>query len=511
MYVRNFLRKITRVLTSRLVVIGLLIVLQFVWLVMLMLQLVQYANWVNIGFLVISIVIELYIVSKSGNPSYKILWLLFIGASPVIGGLMYLFFGDKRPSRRMRRQLHHGKHVIGIRPPMTDVDCHLPIHISQLCSYLETCGFSLYQNTQTEYFPVGDEMYPRLIEDLHHAKHYIFMEYFIVSDGNMWGTIKKILKKKAAEGVEVRFVYDDLGCISCLPPNFRKELVEAGIHIMAFNPFRPALSAVMNNRNHRKITVIDGYIAYTGGINLADEYINQKQRFGHWKDTALRLYGEAAYSFTQMSLELWNAFHDTKDRCEDFIPYRYHANAFPSDGFVQPYYNSPFENETLAQDVYLNLISQAKRYVYIFTPYLAIDDEMQHALCMAAKRGIDVRIVTPGIPDKRVVYSLTRSYYEPLIRAGVRIYEYTPGFIHAKSYLVDDEVGIVGTINMDYRSLYLHFECAALMVQCSALEKLKIDCIITMEQSHRVTLQECKQRRHSLIWQAILRTISPLL
>ncbi len=343
------------------------------------------------------------------------------------------------------------------------------------------------------------------------SKHYHFMEYFIVADGVMWDSIKAVLKEKAAAGVEVRFVYDDLGSVGCLPKQFRKELSDAGFHVMAFNPFRPALSAVMNNRNHRKITVIDGYIAYTGGFNLADEYINQKKRFGHWKDTGLRIYGEAAYSFTLMCLELWNAFNNTNDNCKKYLPHRYHPEPFPTDGYVLPYCNSPFESETLAQDVYLELLNQAKNYVYIFTPYLAIDDEMQHALCMAAQRGIDVRLVTPGIPDKRMVYSLTRSYYEPLIRAGVRIYEYTPGFIHAKSYLVDDEIGVVGTINMDYRSLYLHMEDAVLLTGCSALQKLKIDCMVTIEKSRRVTLQDCKRRRHSLLWQAILRTISPLL
>ena len=267
----------------------------------------------------------------------------------------------------------------------------------------------------------------------------------------------------------------------------------------------------MNNRSHRKITVIDGYIAYTGGLNLADEYINRKQRFGHWKDTAVRLYGDAVFNLTVMELELWNAFHETTDKVEDYRPHRYHPEPFPTDGFVQPYCNSPFENETLAQDVYLDLLSQAERYVYIFTPYLAIDDEMQRALCRTSMRGVDVRIVTPGIPDKKIVYSLTRSYYETLIRAGVRIYEYTPGFIHAKSYLVDDKIGIVGTINMDYRSLYLHMECAVMLIECSALEKLKLDCILTLEQSHRVTLQDCKRRRRSRLWYAILRTISPLL
>lgn len=508
---RGKLKKLFSLLTSRVVIIGFLIAIQLAWFVILFLRLTQYASWINVGFVVLSVLIELYIISKPGNPSYKILWLLFIGTFPVLGGLMYLMFGDKRPSRKMRRQLHHGKRAIGARVPVESVLGGLSSRTASIGFYLERCGFPMYENTQVEYYSVADDAYVQLIADLKQAKHYIFMEYFIITEGVMWNSIKEVLKEKAANGVEVRFIYDDLGSIGCLPKHFRQELSEAGIHVMAFNPFRPALSAVMNNRSHRKITVIDGYIAYTGGFNLADEYINEIQRFGHWKDTGVRLYGEAAYSFTLMHLEMWNAFHDTEDTCKKYKPHYYHSSSFPSDGFVQPYYNSPFENETLAQDVYLDLLAQAERYVYIFTPYLAIDDEMQRALCMAAQRGVDVRIVTPGIPDKRIVYSLTRSYYESLIRAGVRIYEYTPGFIHAKSYLVDDRIGIVGTINMDYRSLYLHMECAVLMVECSALKKLKLDCIVTMEKSRRVTLQDCKNRRRSRLWQAILRTISPLL
>ena len=508
---RRKLKKLISMLTSRVVIIGFLIVLQLVWFVILFLRLTQYATWINITFVGLSLAIELYIINKSGNPSYKILWMLFIGTFPLLGGMMYLLFGDKRPSRRIRRQLHHGRRVIGSRPSVGCSAAAFPVRMAETSFYLESSGFPMYQNTKVEYFSLADEAFPRLLEDLRKARHYIFMEYFIVTEGVMWDSIKAILKEKAAAGVEVRFAYDDLGSVGCLPKNFRKELAAAGIHVLTFNPFRPALSAVMNNRNHRKITVIDGYIAYTGGFNLADEYINQKQRFGHWKDTGLRLYGEGVYSLTLMCLELWNAFYNTNDNCKKYLPHRYHPEPFPTDGYVQPYCNSPFENETLAQDIYLDLLYQAKEYVYIFTPYLAVDDEMQHALCMAAQRGVDVRLVTPGIPDKRVVYSLTRSYYEPLIRAGVRIYEYTPGFIHAKSYLVDDRIGIVGTINMDYRSLYLHMECAAMLVECSALQKMKLDCVVTIEKSRRVTLQDCKRRRHSLLWQAILRTISPLL
>ena len=326
---RRKLKKLISMLTSRVVIIGFLIVLQLVWFVILFLRLTQYATWINITFIGLSLAIELYIINKSGNPSYKILWMLFIGTFPLLGGMMYLLFGDKRPSRRIRRQLHHGRRVIGIRPSVGCSAAAFPVRMAETSFYLESSGFPMYQNTKVEYFSLADEAFPRLLEDLRKARHYIFMEYFIVTEGVMWDSIKAILKEKAAAGVEVRLAYDDLGSVGCLPKNFRKELAAAGIHVLTFNPFRPALSAVMNNRNHRKITVIDGYIAYTGGFNLADEYINQKQRFGHWKDTGLRLYGEGVYSLTLMCLELWNAFYNTNDNCKKYLPHRYHPEPFP--------------------------------------------------------------------------------------------------------------------------------------------------------------------------------------
>lgn len=507
----RILRKIGSFLTSRVFLIGLAIVIQLAWFCVLLFGLSQYAYWINVALTILGLLIEIFIVSREGNPSYKILWLLFIGTLPVLGSVIYLFCGNKRPSRRMRRKMQHGRQAVGDAPKTKDVIHLIPQRTQGLCKSLASYGFPMYQNTEVKYYPVGDDVYPDLLEDLNHAQHYIFMEYFIIADGVMWESIKTILKQKASEGVDVRFVYDDIGSINCLPKKFKKDLEAGGVKVLTFNPFRPALSAVMNNRNHRKITAIDGYIAYTGGFNLADEYINQKERFGHWKDSAIRVYGDAAFSFTKMCLELWNAFNETEDQLSDYVPHRYHPDPFPSDGFVQPYCNSPFEHETLAQSVYIDLLYEAKSYAWIFTPYLSIDDEMQHALSAAAARGVDVRIVTPGIPDKKVVYTLTRSYYEPLLHAGIKIYEYTPGFIHAKSYLIDDNIGIVGTINMDYRGLYLHMECAALMVNCSMLAKLKEDYLQTFKESKEIALSDCKRHRHSLLWQALLRTISPLL
>ena len=336
------------------------------------------------------------------------------------------------------------------------------------------------------------------------------MEYFIVSEGEMWEEVLKILKQKADEGLDVRMIYDDMGCVTLLPGGYFKWLEKCGIKCMAFNPVIPFFSLVMNNRDHRKILDIDGHTAFTGGINLADEYINKKVRFGYWKDTGVRLKGEGVWNFTEMFLEMWNAFRKEDTDISCFKPHVYHPEPFEGEGFVQPYTDSPLDNETIAENVYLDILNQAKKYVYIFTPYLIVDDVMRNALCMAAKRGVDVRIVTPGTPDKPTIFRLTRSNYPPLLRAGIRIYEYTPGFIHAKSYISDDEFGVVGSVNMDFRSLYLHFECATLLYRTSGLKELKKDSLDTIEVSREITLKDCKQGIIGGLFDSVLRVFAPL-
>ncbi len=507
----KIIQKITSLLTNRLFLTGFLIVLQLIWLILLMTALEQVAHWIDTIFIFISICVDLYIISRQGNPSYKILWLLFIGIFPLLGCLMYLIFGHGRPSRRMRACFKKGRESLNEPPSLTHPVEQLPCRPASLCTYLTNYSYPLYQNTQTQYYSLADKMFPQFIEDLNAAKHYIFMEYFIIADGIMWENVKTILKEKATAGLTVRFVYDDLGSVTCLPKKLREELTAAGVEVLSFNPFRPALSAVMNNRNHRKITVIDGYIGYTGGFNLADEYINQKLRFGHWKDTAIRLYGEGVFPLTQMCLEMWNAFHETKDKLSQYSPYRYHPDPFPSNGYLQPYCNSPFNHEEMARDVFIDLLAQAEHHAYIFTPYLAVDDTFHAALCTAAQRGVDVQIITPGIPDKRLVYAMTRSYYEPLIRAGVKIFEYSPGFLHAKNWVIDGKMGVVGTINLDYRALYLHIEDAILLYNNDNIAQMEEDFIQTRELSRRVTLEDCKNQPHNRLWHAFLRTISPFL
>ena len=357
-------------------------------------------------------------------------------------------------------------------------------------------------------------MFPVLVRELKQAKKYIFIEYFIINDGVMWQTILNILEKKAAEGVDVRLIYDGFGCLTTLPHKYYEELQKKGIKCQVFNPFRPILNIIQNNRDHRKLCIIDGWVGFTGGINLADEYINQKERFGHWKDTAVMLKGEAVWNMTVMFLHMWAVIGRSEESVdyEAYFPHRYHEGEFESDGFVQPFCDTPLDEEVVGEDVYLNIINKAKKYVYICTPYLIIDNEMMTALCLAAKSGVDVRIMTPGIPDKKLVFILTQSYYRQLLEAGVKIYEYQPGFLHAKSFVSDDEIGVVGTINLDYRSLYLHFEDGVWIYRNRVIQDIKDDFIQTMEYCRQIELEFCLNRNIGLcIMQNIFRVFAPLM
>ena len=350
-----------------------------------------------------------------------------------------------------------------------------------------------------------------ILEELRKAEHFIFLEYFIVQEGEMWNSILEILKEKAAAGLDVRMIYDDLGSVFVLPYRYDRTLESYGIKCEAFNKFVPFFSLVMNNRDHRKILIVDGHTAFTGGINLADEYINRKKKFGYWKDTGILVRGEAAVNLTAMFLTVWNTIRPTDKDFHNLLPHTYHSEAFPEDGFVQPYGDSPLDHETVGENVYLNMISAARKYLYIFTPYLIIDNEVMTALCLAAKRGVDVRIVTPGKPDKLMVFWVTQSYYKQLIQSGVKIYQYLPGFIHAKVFVCDDCYATVGTINLDYRSLYLHFECGVFLCHSKEILKIREDAIETMKQSKEVTAEEVKKKLPIRLAQVLLRIFAPLL
>ena len=508
--------KILKILGSRVIVVGLILTLQVLWFLFFIFRLGSYSTIVNAIFTIISILVVLYIVNRNDNPGFKLAWIVPILLFPVMGGVLYLFIGAKKPAPQMRNQLQK---VLDLTNPyfyqkksvLDEIEEKNPSVACEM-RYLErTCGYPVYKNTESTYFSIGEEYFEVLLSELKKAKHYIFMEFFIVERGYMWDSILEVLEQKVKEGVEVRFMYDDVGCVTLLPYHYYKQLEAKGIQTLAFNPFIPIFSIAMNNRDHRKITVIDGHTGFTGGINLADEYINRKERFGHWKDTGIMIKGEGVWNLTVMFLQMWNAFRPTES---DYLTYRPHRHAgveFLNDGYVLPYGDSPLDGETIGENVYLNMINSATRYVYITTPYLITDNEMITALSLAAKRGVDVRIITPGVPDKKLVFMLTQSYYPVLIEAGVKIFEYTPGFIHAKSMVCDDVTAIVGTINLDYRSLYLHFENGIFLYGTKSVAKVKEDFLNTMDQSCPITNMTLDQGFIRGVFRAVLRLLSPLM
>ena len=510
------MRRVLKKLFGRTFITALLILLQVGWLALLIVKLADYSVYISVAFTALSVLMMLYLVRKDENPAYKIGWLVLIGILPLFGGLMYLFVGNKRPARRIRAKLE-GVHartaplMEGKEENLTALHAAFP-RAAGTAEYLNRQGaFPLWSATGTRYYPIGEAFYTDLLKDLKKAEHFIFIEFFIIAGGKMWGGILDILRQKSADGVDVRVIYDDVGSIDRLPMGYAAQLEEMGISCLAFNPFIPVMSMAMNNRDHRKIVVIDGHTAYSGGVNLGDEYINELPRFGHWKDNGFRLHGEGVCNYTVMFLEMWNAFRKTDDGISRFKPHAYHQEPFEADGFVQPFGDSPLDGEALSENVYLELLNQAQKRVYIYTPYLAISHEMHTALVLAAKRGVDARLMTPGIPDKPLVYRLTRSHYRPLLEAGVRIYEYSPGFLHAKSYLCDDELAVVGTINMDFRSLYLHFECGTVFYGSSLIGELREDMADTMEKSREVGLSDCRQGFFGALVDAVLRVFAPLL
>lgn len=507
------MNKLLKKVFSRTVVTALLIVIQVAWLAALLLQLGNSLPAIQTVLRILSLVAILFVIKSDMNPSYKIGWILLIAVLPILGGLMYVIFGNKRPTKYMREmlraQLEKSAEYLGTQESITG---ELDGGAAGLFKYLEgSAGYPTAKNTTVRYYRVGEEMYADLLPELEKAEKFIFLEYFIIRPGEMWDGVLEILKRKAAAGVDVRIIYDDMGCIDILPANYNATLDGWGIRTMAFNRFVPAVSLVMNNRDHRKITVIDGKVGFTGGINISDEYINVKERFGHWKDTGLMLKGPGVFNLTLMFLEMWNAFNKDSDGYAEFIPDSFEECGSADDGYVLSFSDSPLDNESVGESVYTDMLYQAKDYIYITTPYLAIDSELQTALCMAAKRGVDVRMITPGIPDKKLVYRLTRSYYPTLLRAGVKIYEYTPGFIHAKSFVCDDKLCVVGTINMDYRSLYLHFECGTLMYNNPEIKQVKKDDLDTMEKCRKVELSDMKTNFLGELFDSFLRSIAPLL
>lgn len=500
---------------SRITIVVVLIVCQIALIVVPLFVLHEYNIWVSLFSNLLAVALILYIISGQQNPAYKIAWCIPVLLLPVLGACVYLLFSAPITGKSTRRQMERimkqtGRYLKQDKKAAEELKA-LDHTAANQAHYLEhTAGFPVYRNTETEYLSPGEDFWVRLLEDLEKAERFIFLEYFIIAEGVMWDSVLRILEEKVAQGVEVRLIYDDVGSIKTLPYRYERTLREKGIRCVVFSPFRPVISARLNNRDHRKIAVIDGRVAFTGGANLADEYVNRKEQFGYWKDACIRIEGEAVWSFTVMFLQLWQFATGQEQAFSRYRPAEPILTA--GEGFVLPYGDTPVDQETVGENIYLNIIYKTKRYLYICTPYLIVGDEMVTALQLAAKDGIDVRIITPHIPDKWYVHIMTRAYYQPLLEHGVRIFEYTPGFIHSKTFVADDAVATVGTVNMDFRSLYLHYECGVWMYRTPAVEAVKRDFLDTQAQSREVTLEECRAARWpTRLLRSVIRLFAPLL
>lgn len=476
------------------------------------------SKWMQISVRVASLLLGLWVTQKHENAAYKIGWLFVILALPLLGILMYFFF-SQRPLGRKQRYKEQALDEASMPYMQQNQDALRALQKHSERGYRQSKYiyherlFPVYQHTTTKYFPMGQDFFEALVEDLRKAEKYIFMEYFIVEQGVMLDTILEILQEKVRQGLDVRFMYDDFGCVTKVPHNFYKKIRAMGIQCEVFNPLRPFLNSMFNNRDHRKVTVIDGRVGYCSGANLADEYINAVKRFGVWKDEAIRLEGEGVWSLLMIFLRGWTfASSGMNIDFTTYIPEKPSYDDYPDDGFVQPFTDSPMDDIYLSRDVYLDMINRAEHYVYINTPYFDVGDTLLTALETAAKSGVDVRITVPHIPDKKVVFMLTQSYFPRLIKAGVKIYEYTPGFIHSKTFVCDDTYGVIGTINMDFRSLYLHWECGVWLWGCSCLKTLKEDYLATCEISERISYAMTQDRNIFVrFFQSVLQVFGPLM
>ena len=494
----------------------LLLVLQLALIIYILISSSMTSTLISRILTLLSIITSVYVLARRDTGVYKSTWIFLILLFPLFGGLFYWLSELQSSVQRFRKKSISAENKAKKLMCLSDTGYQSailrnPEYTRQFRYLQDFAGFPIYDGTRTKYLSPGEMKFDSLLRELEKAEKYIFLEYFIVQEGVMWDSILEILKRKAAEGVTVRLLYDDFGCFALLPKDYPKTLKKYGIECAIFNPFRPFLTIKQNNRDHRKIVSIDGKVAFTGGINLADEYINVKEKHGHWKDASVMIEGKAAWSFTLMFLQMWELTVGTDEEYEKWYPYADKPCEINGSGFVLPYADSPLDKENVGEHVYMQILNNAKDYVYINTPYLIVDDKMLSALCLAAKSGVDVRIVTPHVGDKWFVHTTTRSYYRELLRAGVKVYEYTNGFIHSKTFVSDDKVATVGTTNLDFRSLYLHFECGALMYDSEAVMEVKEDFLDTLEICQPITAEDCKAHPFKRSVQDFLRIFAPFM
>lgn len=457
----------------------------------------------------------LVLINSRMDPSSKVTWLIIIMIMPVFGSMLYIYtqsdIGHRTLKKRTDDLINDVRDIIPQDPEVMRKFREESPGGASLCSYLQRNGCRpVFAGSDVKYFPSGEEKFAELLKQLRKAEQFIFLEYFIIDEGIMWGEVLEILAEKARKGVEVRVLYDGTCEFSLLPRNYPKKLQELGINCKVFAPLTPFLSTHYNYRDHRKIVVIDGRVAFTGGVNLADEYINERERFGHWKDTAIMVRGEAVRSFTMLFLQMWNI---TEYKPDFGVYVEQHGEDIPeARGYVIPYGDCPLNSEKPGERVYMDILDRSTEYVHIMTPYLVLDGVMETALEFAAERGVDVKIILPGIPDKKAAYALAKTHYRRLLDSGVKIYEYTPGFVHAKVFVSDSKEAVVGTINLDYRSLYHHFECAAYMYDTNCIPHIEEDFQQTLDKCRKVTYDTIKHEKLiTKLTGFIMKAIAPLI
>lgn len=505
-----------RLIFSRFFVIALLLVLQVALMIMVYLQFREKLPLLLNCQYVFSFAMIIYLFNTDMDSSAKLTWMLIISIVSFAGAAMLLWtqanLGHRMETKRARNQIDNTRTALSQPENVIKEIEHDGSGTDDLSKYLNNTGcFPVYDKTQVTYFPLGEKKFEAMLKELEKAEKYIFMEYFIVEEGYMWGRILDVLTRKVKEGVEVRVMYDGMCEMSTLPANYFKLLEAQGIHAKAFSPIVPVVSSHYNYRDHRKILVIDGKVAFNGGVNLADEYINRIERFGHWKDTAVMLKGPAARSFTLMFLQMWYMTEDAVPDYEKWLSLPAYE-AEDAKGYVMPYSDCPLDTYKAGEAVYMDILNRATDYVHIMSPYLILDGELKTALCFAAQRGVDVKLILPGIPDKKVAYSLAKTHYSELRKAGVKIYEYTPGFVHAKVFVSDGIKAVVGTINLDYRSLYHHFECATYMYRTDCISDIEKDFQDTLAKCRQVSSESIKKEKFSYkLIGALAKMISPLM
>lgn len=508
------MEKILKLVKSRYMFSAFVILLVFCELMVVFCLLYKYSNIMVILGYIFYIGVFLYIINKYKSPEFKLPWTIIMMLFFVMGAFAFLLLTSNEQNKKLinkfktnnakdKKYLEQDKSLEELKKE--NISAYL-----QANYITNVTELPVYKNTLVTYYKIGEEFHNALLESLGQAKHFIFMEYFIIEEGKMWKSIYNILKDKANNGVNVYVIYDDFGCMTTLDSKYYEKLNKEGINCIPSNKFKPIFSNIHNNRDHRKITVIDGLVGFTGGINLADEYINAKVKHGHWKDTAVKLEGEAVKSLSSLFLETWNSQNDVQIESQEFLNIEY--KKMNMNGVVVPYGDAPedFYKDNIGKNVYLNMLNSAEKYVYITTPYLICDYEVLNAICLCAKKGVDVRIIVPHIPDKKMIFWMTQSNYGMLLQSGVKIYEYFPGFIHAKEFICDDLYATCGTINLDYRSLVHHFECGVWMYNAKCIKDMKDNFLNTQDVSLEIKLKDFKLKGWKKLVVEVMKVFFPL-